>query len=539
MKKIPIVIISLAILMLILGGCPDVFSGKPEADHLTQGIVIPEGFGAVRVNITTGNARTAMPDDISGLEYVYSFIRFTTENENGQPYEPTPTADNNVFILECGRYKLNIKAYMENDSGKNKIAEGERKFTVERGTIEVPVTLRSSEGTGTFSFKIKYEGDISFVKHIAFTLLNLDSGDEIDLIYKKYGNISNTSFFNNEFFDNIPVGYYLLQITLKKYIDDKTCYSSKSEVVHIYSALTTTTEYDFTDAIFIGNIVFNTKDDAEGSLRYALYNAVDGDVIRVMLPPSSEIKLNSSLLIDNKSITLEGNGVTIAKGSNWFSEGQPILSITGDEYTNNKTITIKRIHFKGNGIIIPNANGGAIFINTENTVVLESCIFSGNKVAGAGGAIYSSKIKSPVSGATDLTMIVKGCTFYDNAGNGGGTIYNDGTLFLTGNLFYGNTANGNNECPIINLNTNVTSNGYNVVDVDFGTDRFGTGFNSVDGDKLFTELGITSGVVPFSNTFEPIAALRTVMPEEFIQGFPTTDFYGNLRTWPGAPGAVK
>jgi len=537
MRKIPLIIICLTILTLILGGCSDIFSGKQNLDHLTRGIVIPEGFGAVRVNVNSGNARTAMPD-MSGLEYRYSFTKKLTPNDNGEQYTPIPTADNNLFILERGNYILKINAcFKENDEP---IAEGWNEFTISnRGITVVPVTLRPItylEETGTLSFKIKYENDTLLVKHIAFTLLNLNSGDEIDLYYMKYGNTENTLFFNNEFSDNIPAGYYLLQITLKKEDNKKPCYSSISEVVHIFPALTTAIEYNFTDAKFIGNIVFNTKNDTEGSLPYALYNAVDGDVIRVMLPPGRVIELNRPLEINNKTLTLEGNGVTIAKTENWSAEG-PLLRITGDIDTNNKTITIKRVHFKGNGNIIPNASGGAISINTENTVIFESCIFSGNKVAGAGGAIYSSRIK-PSTGITDLTMKVKGCTFYNNAGNGGGTIYNDGKLFLTGNLFYGNTTTGNNECPILNLNTNVTSYGYNVVDIDFGESRFDTGFNSADEDKLFTDLGIADGDKPFDDTFEPFAALRNVMPE-FIQDFPTTDFYGSLRTWPGAPGAVR
>jgi len=509
MKKIPLVIISFTILMLILGGCSDVFSGKPDSDHLTQGIVIPEGFGAVRVNVTTDNARTAMPDEVSSLEYVYSFTRFTTGNENGQPYEPTPTADYNLFIIEYGIYILKINARIKNSN--ELIAEGEREFTVDRGTIEVPVALRPIEGTGTFSFTVNAPTGAS-VK--TFALFNPLDDTEIDNLFSRLDkhNSGGSSFSINTPYSDVSVaaGYYLLKMTLE-YIepDGSIQYAGKSEVVHIYKNLTTGPRtYNFTNEDFVISIlVNNTRDDGmPGSLRYALENAKNGKIINVMLPKGSVIKLNNSLKINEKNITLEGNGVTITKVYPWSDESeQQLLRIIGDSITGD--VTIRRIHFKDGRN--DTKTGGAIYCDTSQSVFVESCIFSGN-TAGSGGAIFKSSYG---------TMTVKGCTFYQNsATNFGGAIQNSGSLTLTGNLFYENYAEYNPVIANSGASISLNSNGYNVV-----FNQSDTGLLAADG---CIDYQLSSNNLPFSpKTFRLLgnSGAAANIPNDIIG---KTDFYG-------------
>jgi len=88
------------------------------------------------------------------------------------------------------------------------------------------------------------------------------------------------------------------------------------------------------------------------------------------------------------------------------------------------------------------------------------------------------------------------------------------------------------------LGGTVTSGGYNVVDVPFGTAATQSGWTAAATDRTFTSLGITGE--PFNAiTFEPVTLLRNFIPFSALQNFPTHDFNGQLRTWPGAPGAVR
>jgi len=512
MKKIPFVIISLAILMLILGGCSDIFSGKHDSDHLTQGIVIPEGFGAVRVNINLGNARTAMPEEseLLGLEYVYSFT-ISTGNENGQLYEPTLTADNNLFILERGTYTLELKIKKHNKL----IAEGGNEFTISnKGITVVSVTIRpitDEEGTGTFSFTI-YAPTNASVK--TFALFNPIDDTEIDNIYAQLNNDYAGDHFNinTNYSVHVTAGYYLLKMTLEYITPSGSIqYASKSEVVHIYNNLTTGLRtYNFTDKDFVTSIlVTNTRDDGmPGSLRYALENAKNGKVINVMLPPGSVIKLNSSLVINEKSITLEGNGVTITKETNyWNGDSEQLLYIIGDDSTDGN-VTIRRIHFKDGKNDLK--QGGAIYCDTFQSVFVESCIFSGN-TAQSGGAIFKS---------SNGTMTVKGCTFYRNsAADYGGAIYNFGSLTLTGNLFYENYASYN---PVIangGASISLNSNGYNVV-----LNQSDTGLLTAED---CTDYQLSSDDMPFSpKTFRLLdnSVIIANIPNDIIG---KTDFYGD------------
>jgi len=263
-------------------------------------------------------------------------------------------------------------------------------------------------------------------------------------------------------------------------------------------------------------VTSNADTNTSGTLRYAISNAQDGDIIS--LSGVSTIELTSRLDI-SKNVTIEGNGAVFTKSASFTSTNS--LLQTGDS----TEVNISRVHFKGGR----GSYGGAI--SNSGTLTVESCIFSDNQATSAGGGIYNSS----------SSVTVKGCTFYNNSGGtyGGGAIYIGigATLTMTGNLFYINTAD---TYPVIfgNYVGTITSGGYNVVNVTLGTGNDQSGWTSVTSDKTFSALGISSA--PFNTaTFVPVAGLRSVMPSTAIAGFPTTDFNGETRTWPGAPGAVK
>jgi hypothetical protein len=279
--------------------------------------------------------------------------------------------------------------------------------------------------------------------------------------------------------------------------------------------------------------VTNLNDDmysetTPGTLRHALANAQDFDIIRFsgVTPGNSTVELYDRLII-NKSITIEGGGITITRKASWTTvDGSSQLLRTVGNYTD---VIIHRVHFKSGRTTGP---GAAIDIyKNRGSLTLESCIFSDNQTNNWGGAINID------SALGKIILNIKGCTFYGNTGYGGGAICtNDSgsTLTLTGNLFYGN-ADTNYGRPIVSV-PYVISNGYNTVDVPLGTGGNQSGWNPAPTDKTFTDLSIT-GIPLNTATFTPVSGL-SIIPSA-PEGFPSTDFYGNARTFPGAPGAVK
>ena len=108
-------------------------------------------------------------------------------------------------------------------------------------------------------------------------------------------------------------------------------------------------------------------------------------------------------------------------------------------------------------------------------------------------------------------------------------------------------------------NQTVTSRGYNVVDVEYGDATTASGFAASTNpatDKQVADLltantdspftGVNAGTTDTNviaavtaSALAPVAGIQNVMPNAAIAGFPTTDFFGVSRSWPGAPGAVK
>ena len=129
-----------------------------------------------------------------------------------------------------------------------------------------------------------------------------------------------------------------------------------------------------------GDIVVTTLDDAgPGSLREAITNALDGDVISFDEQLSGGVihiteaypRIRQDIIIDGSSLTL---AVTIDAGgqSRIFSNATA------------QSIVIRGLHLI-NGF---ETSGGAI--SNSGTLLCESCVFQGNIARRWGGAIYSS-----------------------------------------------------------------------------------------------------------------------------------------------------
>jgi hypothetical protein len=271
-------------------------------------------------------------------------------------------------------------------------------------------------------------------------------------------------------------------------------------------------------AICVRNVtVSNVEDSGQGSLRAALSNALDYDLITI--DPSltgQAISLVTRLPEINKIITIEGNGVTLLGSGIPTDSYSQIMSVIGGE------VTIRRLHFKDG---TTTNQGGAIY-KSGGILNLESCIFSGNRTTASdawGGALYNSG-----------TLSIMGCTFYGNTSPYyGGAIYNSGTLTLTGNLFYGNTAPYGN---VVYNHGTVSSGGYNVSDKANGTNSTtGSGWTFAIGDVQSVGIPIT----PVS--FKPLpgsVVISAVMAKP--AGYSEYDFYGTaMGSAPMAAGAVQ
>ena len=263
----------------------------------------------------------------------------------------------------------------------------------------------------------------------------------------------------------------------------------------------TTVQAVFTQVFIVNNFTDTSNSEATpGTLRHAITNLDNGDIIRFtgVTPGQTTIALNSRLEV-SKSVTIEGNGVTITRDPSWTT----VYYDTQLLYISYATVTISRIHFKDGRAI----NDGVI-CNDQGNLSLEFCIFSGNE----SNAIILNNYPG--------TMRVKGCTFFWNNAYSVGAIYSTGgTLTFEGNLFDG-TPPGS-----VVISYDIISNGYNVA----------KGWSG----GAATDKNVTSPLVsPVS--FKPLYGGEAVgVIDSLPTGYPAVDFYGNPITVGAAAGAVQ
>ena len=136
--------------------------------------------------------------------------------------------------------------------------------------------------------------------------------------------------------------------------------------------------------------VANSADSGVGSFRDAIANAAHGDTI-IFDGSIEKITLTSEILID-KSLTLDGSGVTIISGD----ATTRIFQV----YNENEDLFVLILNL---GIVDGKNStdkfGGAIYNNGED-LTLENCLLNGNRntfAGGQGGAIYTSGTLSVIN----------------------------------------------------------------------------------------------------------------------------------------------
>jgi CSLREA domain-containing protein len=163
------------------------------------------------------------------------------------------------------------------------------------------------------------------------------------------------------------------------------------------------------------------------TLRDAVLTAVSGDTITFALPANSTITLtNGELSIDSKSLTISGPGAKQLAVRRSSAAGTPqfrIFHISNHSLVSISGLTISNGH--------PAAPGGAIS-NEDANLTITGCIISGNAGKGGdgGGGIYNTG-----------TLTVTETTIADNSSQfgGGGVRTNSGDVTIINSTISGNS----------------------------------------------------------------------------------------------------
>lgn len=222
--------------------------------------------------------------------------------------------------------------------------------------------------------------------------------------------------------------------------------------------------------------VLNLNDTGSGSLRQAITDAVDGDIINITV--SGQIDLSSELPFITKAITINGH-----------SQG---TTISGNNACRIFTVQIETGTITLNNLMIINGkatNGAAaaLYAITGNNgkVVLNNCSIKGCVTNGGeafGGAIATSadldlinctisensaQLSGVIATLSNCTININNCTFYKNTGSsadgtGGLDISGGASANFQNSIIAGNTANGVAQNAQASFAGNITSSGNNL-----------------------------------------------------------------------------
>jgi len=517
MRKISTLLIGICLLLTVIG-CQSPY--QMDDAHAAKG----EGRFVLNIG-NDGAGRTIMPD-INQTIAVYS-LQFS--GAGTLAVDRTPANVGEAVSLQAGTYNLTVTAYT--DTAKA--------HPIARGTLAgIAITSGQTTGrslvlsgivetdaTGMFKYKIKFPAAVT----ATMTITPISEGGSETHTYTLVSEQENTLTLNS--------GFYRVSFNL----DNGSKAVSRENYLHIYKGLESSFTFEFTEGHFVTYIVSSDADNgdevnpAPGSLRYAIKNA-EGNSTIVIANSVKEIKLKTRQLYIDKSLNIEGNGVTVTRDPSWTdSDGDSqFVYIRKDSAPDSVTpeVHISRVHFTGGR----SALGGAV-CNHSGELWLESCIFSYNKaVSGKGGAVFND------TGAMGLT--VSGCTFYGNTsgmfdGNAIRSEADQGYFRITGNIFYyGDVEVDWTASKLVYQGGTIegTSGGYNVVDGEYANtiDDMLHRMNPAATDILREEPFVTPKNFKVL-TGSAAAHIISSLPADY----PETDFYGNAVSHGACAGAVQ
>src|SRR6186713_2009878 len=180
-------------------------------------------------------------------------------------------------------------------------------------------------------------------------------------------------------------------------------------------------------------VVTNTNDSGPGSLRQALADSNDGDMIQFDPALNGQtITLTTTELVVSKSITITGPGPALLTISR--SQQAPKFRIL--HILPSHTVAVSGLTISGGSL--ENANGAGIF-NDNAILTLSNCSISGNNVnapaspGAGGGGIYNNGTLTIISSSVSNNGAFGTWTA------GGGGIGNGGTMQILHSSIIGNS----------------------------------------------------------------------------------------------------
>jgi len=188
-------------------------------------------------------------------------------------------------------------------------------------------------------------------------------------------------------------------------------------------------------------VVTSNADSGAGTLRQAIINAVDGDIITFNLSTGNETITILSELVIMKSLTINGSntaGSGTAVTVKVTTPGVSAWRVFDINAIGGKTTTISNMTIKGG--LASNGGGGIMFQNL-NTYNLNYVNITESKCNGTygGGGIYASSV---------LAINLNHCSVYGNEssgayGGGGAYFWNCASVKIENSSIYNNTSTNN------------------------------------------------------------------------------------------------
>jgi predicted outer membrane repeat protein len=181
-------------------------------------------------------------------------------------------------------------------------------------------------------------------------------------------------------------------------------------------------------------VVNNLNDSGTGSLRKAVSDAVDNDVIRfnpnLVSGGNATIQLASEIMVSSKEITIKG-----------LYNNSDTLFISGENSSRIFNVDIGSNWFTLDSVSLINGNaqnGGAIRFFDSGILVIENCFFNNNVATISGGAIYCETTSTSSTPTFTFSLYrIYTSTFSNNSaqiGSGGAISYNAPTSPYWGNF---------------------------------------------------------------------------------------------------------
>ena len=212
-------------------------------------------------------------------------------------------------------------------------------------------------------------------------------------------------------------------------------------------------------------VVTNTNDSGAGSLRQALADAQENDIVTFQEDVRGMITLDSGELVFDKAVAIQGPGANLLAIQPESSRRSRVLrTVTAGRTVTISGLTLSRgqppdnLQFADGGCIYNagdltlldctisagfaidrlgrEGRGGGIFNATGASITLERCTLAAN-VARGGGAFSGFQARDGLGGALynqqGATALVRNCTLSDNKAAGGPGDIGCGNIFCGGN----------------------------------------------------------------------------------------------------------